>query len=60
MNEVIQPGLLSVEKYNACLNSTAQSLLDYGVDQFVEHIDDDDRELAPAENSFWSNNRTDL
>jgi len=60
MDEILSPGLDSFEKYNACLNSTAHSLIDYGLDQLVEHMDDDDDQLFPSEELSLSNNHTDL
>jgi len=62
LDEILRPGLHSVEEYNICLGSTAQSLIDYGLDQLVEHMDDDenDDQLFPAEHLSSSNNHTDL
>ncbi len=60
---ILRPGLDSVDEYSTCLNSTAQSLIDYGLDQIVEHMDDDDDDddqLFPLEDLSSSNNRTDL
>jgi hypothetical protein len=61
-NEIISPGLESFEKYNTCLGSTAQSLIDYSLDQLVEHMDDDDDEDQQlfSEDLPAYNNHTDL
>ncbi|UJR16865.1 hypothetical protein I4U23_003763 [Adineta vaga] len=66
LNEIIHPGLASVEKYNACLASVAQSLIDYGINEIVEHMDDDDDddkkdvEQLALEHSSSTINHTDL
>ncbi|CAF1522251.1 unnamed protein product [Rotaria sp. Silwood1] len=62
LDEILRPGLGLVEEYNTCLGSTAQSLIDYSIDQIVEHIDDDDDDdqLFPLDNLSSSYNHTDL
>jgi hypothetical protein len=62
LDDVLHPGLDSVEKYNTCLASTAQLLIDYGIDQALEHIDDDndDDQLFPLDNFSSFHNHTDL
>ncbi|CAF0870984.1 unnamed protein product [Rotaria sordida] len=62
LDEILHPGLGLIEEYNICLRSTAQSLIDYSIDQIVEHIDDDDDDdqLFPLDNLSSSYNHTDL
>ncbi|CAF1620879.1 unnamed protein product [Adineta ricciae] len=56
LNEIVHPGLASIDKYNACLAITAQSLLDHGIDQLMKN--EDDTQLAAEE--LLNYNRTDL
>ncbi|CAF2417764.1 unnamed protein product [Rotaria sp. Silwood2] len=44
MNETLGPGIGAVDEYNECMKSTARTLIDYGLDQLIEHIDDDENE----------------
>ncbi|CAF0797924.1 unnamed protein product [Adineta steineri] len=64
LNEIISPGLILIDKYNTCLSSTAQSLIDHSLDQIVEYIDDDDdhddQQLFSLEHLSLPNNHTEL
>lgn len=62
INEIIRPGLQSVNEYNACLRTVGQSLHDYGIDQLVEQMDDDDddEELDSSQDWLSPSNRAEL
>jgi hypothetical protein len=60
INETLDPGLGLVDEYNECLKSTARALIDYGLDQLVEHIIDDENELPLSTDILLPINHTDL
>ncbi len=61
MDDILRPGLDLVEKYNTCLSTTGQLLIDYGIDQALELIDEDnDDQLFPLDNLSPFYNHTDL
>ncbi|CAF1082557.1 unnamed protein product [Rotaria sordida] len=61
MNEILAPGISTVDEYNECMKLTARALIDYGYNQSVEHIDDDDvNEFLLSTDILLPNNRTDM
>ncbi|CAF1205142.1 unnamed protein product [Rotaria sordida] len=61
MNEILAPGISTVDEYNECMKLTARALIDYGYNQSVEHIDDDDvNEFLLSTDILLPNNRTDI
>jgi hypothetical protein len=60
INETLRPGLGPVDEYNECMKSTAHALIDYSLDQLIEHMDDDENEPLLSTDILLPHNHTDL